>query len=169
MGIHQIRDANVAVRTMKCSDCKGSGMYEGFNLPPEPCRLCEGMGALNAEGMPDMLNKGSIKTLEGLGRKSSMSPPSGGGIIFSQEDCDRINGVTPKLKIGDIIHVYDAGWIEAKVVHVYIHQGVGVQCGQLMVRADFTGGHLRVSFFELNYNITQRQWEYIRSGTPTYP
>lgn len=144
---------------MKCSDCKGSGMYEGFNLLPEPCRLCEGMGALNAEGMPDMLHKGSIKTLEGLGRKSSMSPPTGGGIIFSQEECDRINGVMPELKIGDILHVYDRGWYGAVVT---ILDGC-------IVHAQHTCGTFDVARYLLNYNVTQGRWEYIRSGTPTYP
>ena len=165
--------------TTRCPDCKGSGEYKGFNIPPELCQRCEGMGELNAT--PRI--RGSITQLEGMGRDDSSTSSTNrkarqvwrgmaNAILNPNPDDPNIKRLKelikvriadgPKLNIGDTIYVYDAGWYMAEVNLIY--NDARYNSGKL-VKADHSCGTFRIPLNNICWNDTQKRWEHIRAGT----
>ena len=166
--------------SITCPDCKGSGEYAPLVGPAEPCRLCKGVGELNdddtaidpkAKALDSVFNANLPGWMEDYKDEINLDDlrPKGGGIIFSPEECDRINGVTPELKVGSLIHVYDADWYEAEVVEIYQTVRPSNMNPVTMIRADYTCGSFRIPLLDPCCNDTQKRWEYIRSGTHIWP
>lgn len=132
---------------VSCPDCKGSGKYIGI-LAQEDCRSCNGAGRL-----PD-----KEKALESIFRAQP-------------QDHNRFqlkpHKLLPKLKIGDIIHVYDAGWYETEVDRIDYNPIKWVDAE--MVYTSDGCNKFRIPFTELSYNVIKGRWEYIRTGTPLLP
>ncbi len=159
---------------MKCPDCKGSGKYTSA-LFVEPCQKCKGRGQLNADGtplnLPEWMDdyKDQIKFNPKV--SSGWSDEKDGKDLTVEELGQLLKDSftkSPELKVGDIIHVYENGWYKATVDSF----GKGDQ-GQLTIYIILSFVRKMISGYvldivDLNYNLTQSRWEYIRAGTP-YP
>ena len=155
--------------TARCPDCKGSGEYIGARVV-EPCAKCNGRGELNPDGTPLNLPKwmDDYKDQIKFNPKASSGWYNNKNPDLTVEELEQLlkdnftkHPLLPELQISDIIHVYDAGWYEAEVVSIDLS-------GEIMARSAhnifmWSGVH------QLNYNLTQNRWEYIRAGTPVYP
>lgn len=146
--------------SITCPDCKGTGTYTGIH-EVEPCQRCNGLKVIGPGAARDPKTiveqadritdfrpvgasiKGSMTRLEGLGR----------------------DPLVPRIKVGDIIHVFDASWVEAQVTHTWHDWKLQKQ----MVRADAPCDSFRIAYSMLNYNVSKNRWEYIKAGTPVDP
>ncbi len=148
---------------MKCPDCKGSGEYIGARIV-EPCAKCKGRGELNPDGTPLKLPKWMDKYKDQIEFNPKVSKKPDLTVEELEEllkDGFTKNSPTPKLKVGDIIHIYDAGWCEAEVISIDSAGGITARSAYDICM--WSGVR------QLDYNLTQNRWEYIRSGTPVYP
>lgn len=115
-----------------CHDCKGSGVYKGFNIKPEPCQTCKGFGQLTDDGKPSDLP---------------------GWMSDYQDQIDDViepssqNGM-PSLKIGDIIFLYRRILVTVCGMHKYY---VNATDGSL--------GKWRIPRSYINFNLTLKRWE----------
>ncbi len=156
--------------TIKCPDCKGSGKYTSAFFV-EPCQKCKGRGKLNADGtplnLPEWMDDYEIGHDPGI-----LSGDSTASRKVTAKELDKlIDGifkVKPELKVGDIVHVYDNGWYEATVDSFKRSPGRLTVYIILSFARKMISGYVLDSF-DLNYNLTQNQWEYVRAGTPVYP
>ena len=157
---------------MKCPDCQGSGQYKGFDITPEPCQKCKGVGTLDERGQPHTLE--SIR-------------PKGDSIANWMEDHkDRLGefnliDVTHKIKpikkdntsplqIGDDVYVYDGTYNSPwfKCTLALGPKQSGIRPYQLRY-TNGIAGYMQVSRGQITFNLTQNRWEYIRNGPPRWP
>lgn len=172
---------------MKCPDCKGSGKYIGARVV-EDCQRCEGVGvigegAAKAKALKSVAKANLPEWMKDYAEKIDFDGAHhyrGPAHAILNPDPDDPNikrikelianppqgwsaSLMPELKVGDIIHIYDAGWHEAEVTNRWL------QHGKEMVRADAPCDSFRIPYYEMSYNVTQGRWEYIRAGTPVWP
>ncbi len=140
---------------MKCSECKGSGKYLPLVGPEEYCQTCGGSGSTSCS--------------KPVSEELDMDPfPE-----WMEDYKDQIDftETSSQLKVGDIVHVYDGWWYTAKVKHL------NSQARQLKHYAfcEYVGsaahavGSAALPIKHICFNLTANRWEYIRSGTPTFP
>lgn len=150
---------------MKCPDCKGSGEYVGARIV-EKCRNCKGAGTL-------------VDTTKALDSVFTYNQPgdnpcldiewgalAGNPRVIDKRDewVDRSPDLTTTLNIGEVVHVYDAGWYEATIMNFnYNHSDK-----QTHYDAKYACGTFNFTHSQLTYNITQGRWELVRSGTPVW-
>lgn len=156
--------------TTRCPDCKGSGEYVGACVV-EPCQRCKGLGALDVKGKPDVPKSAMDPASTGLPNwmKDHVDSPGFGELVRAngpQWKEDRhafVNGLN-LIKVGSVIHVYNHSWYELIVLLVGTDVG-----GSKWVHADYRGGVFKIPYNRICHNHTQKRWEYIKSGTPTWP
>lgn len=164
---------------MKCPDCKGSGKYVGAGTQAtEDCLRCKGLGEIGPGASHAAEKRSRDKALDSLFEANKL--PDWMEDHKDEIDLDEIRnpckeiplgfdgsdmssgepGLLPKLKIGDHIHVFDAGWTVAEVTNIGPNGIVALApCDRFYWK----------SIGELSYNVTRGQWEYIRAGTPVWP
>ena len=165
---------------MKCPDCKGGGKYVGAGtIKPEECQRCEGIGELNNDGtvigskkraLDSVFNSNLPDWMEDYQDQIGMADAPFNFPRFTDEQIKQVKkllrGSPPnflacdsELKVGNILYIYDAGWHEATVIYIDIDGSIIAEtaCDTFCL-----GPHA-------SYNLTQKRWEYIRSGTPVWP
>ena len=166
---------------MRCPDCKGTGEYIGVRVV-EDCQRCKGEGEVNADDA-SINRKAKTKEIFTLIPSEPLDPcairqkkmDERAKRVYDKFDKDTdwiqivrkpkigMDSGSPKLNIGDIIHIYDAGWHEAKVISFFFDHG------EEMVCADTPCDRFRIRTNRLTYNLTQQRWEHIKAGTPVWP
>lgn len=149
---------------MKCPDCKGSGEYQGLGAP-EPCRGCGGMGEVFVEkkeelGADDIVQDNTwMKHSDPLADYDEDDPA-----LNSRWAAGAAKKLLPKINVGDVIHVYDCGWYEVKIMNFNLNAS-----DQLThYYGSYPSGIMHFTTRDLNYNLTAKRWEIIRAGTPVW-
>ena len=151
---------------MKCPDCKGGGEYIGAGtIEPEKCHRCKGVGELNDDGTVIDPKAKALDSVFNSNLPDWMEDYKDeiGDLKLGEVKTYEYTAKVPKLKIGDTVHVFDADWYEAEVVHFGTYQGMNI------VRADYVCGRFFINVDDVCWNDTQKRWEHIRSGTPLWP
>lgn len=179
----------------KCPDCKGSGLYRGLNITPEPCQACGGAGEflgvkvdlppktqLDPNDFPDWMGD----HLDQISKNLDVHP-----VGTKKEDWRQLAKAFKKSSrpftshgVTEIKNVPKSGMSQpttdlkaGEAVHVFdsgwfetVVDRTYEHCKtkRLIVQVSYPHGMITMPIEDVCWNITDDRWEYIRAGTPVW-